>query len=308
MAGRRFGSFIHIGNRMRPVAIIRLDPRRNNVIRRGMIRRKTRIGGKSIVVHLSGSGLSLRVLSTRTRLTRGRGFLHGARIAVRRSGLGGRLRGTRLSISVAHCHHTCGRRGGLCRRGLVTGRRFLGTGRSFRLTDGGCSLIIRHLHRSSVSHAVRVSRVRADLSGVHGGVTLIRRHGRRLGIHSRVSNRLKLLSIILNRGISTKRGVKRVGSLSSCGVRTLVSRRCVSHIGGKLSTAFRHRKSSFRLGMHGICPRIQSNGFHASFIFANRHPSGVHDKRACCVGLRLKRPARDVVVPHKAFFRDAKND
>lgn len=285
---------------------MRLDPRRKNVIRRGIIRRKTRIGGNSIVLHLDGSGLSLRVLGTRSRLTRGRGLLHGARIAVRRSGLGGRARGMRLSVSAHHGRHAFRRCRHLCGRHLVDHRRCLRTGRSCRITRGGRGLVARHLIRSSVCHGVRVSRVRSGLRGVHGGILLVQRQGSGLRIGTAVSKRLKLLSTRLKRGVATKRVIKRVGSLSSFGVRTVVSRRCVSHIAGKLPTAFRHRNSSFGLGIHGICPRIHRKHFHASFVFRNGHPRGVHDKRACCVSLRLNRPARDILVPGNAFFRIAK--
>lgn len=265
------------------------------------------MGGNSIVIGLDGSGLSLRVLGTRDRLTRGRSVLHGARVSVRRSHLGGDGRRLSLSRSIVAGHHSCRRRRTLRGRRLGSHRRCLGTGRSCSLTIGGRTLVDGQLGGSTRLHHSRVSRVNSGLRTVRGGIRLIHRHGRGLGVHDAVSNRVNLLSIRLKRDVRTKRGVKIVGSLDSFGIRTRISRRCVSQMGPKLATAFSRGNGRCLLRIHGICPRMESNEFHVSFVFGNIHPNGVQANRACCMSLRLNRSGRTVVVPGNAFCDMANN-
>lgn len=305
IARGRFGSCIHIVKRMLPDHVVCLSTVRNKEIRRHLRRRKTVMGGKSIVLHLDGPLLGVNVVRDRTSLTCRRGRLHGAHVDVRRRQLDlGRSHVNVRGRFVVGGHH-CKRCGQLVRKRLVTERSCLRTARRCRTMGRRLSMLSRQVHRSDLFHLARVDDLSRGVVGVGQDLTLMQRHLRGLGIGTPVSKRINGLRTRVKRSVSTKRRVNRVVA-TSLGMRTLVSRRCIRHIIRRLPTSFAHSKRGCGLRMAGICPRIGSKRFHASFHFAAKHPRGVQTKRACRVGLRLKSPIGTILVPQKNFFRVAK--
>lgn len=181
--------------------------------------------------------------------------------------------GTRLRISRSRCH--CG----------ATSAR----------------LGVRDLRDSSTVAIVHERLLQGSQRQRRGGLRHSLLQVRRLIMHTPASKRLDFIGIALNRRITTKRGLTRMGIVSRFGIRTSLDRCCMSQIAMNLPTSIACRKGHCTLGIDGIIPRIGSHAFSISLIFAKRVPRGIHLKGDFQMRVRLKRPRRTLMVPHNGF-------
>lgn len=198
----------------------------------------------------------------------------------------------------------------------LSGRRFgvkVGDGTRLRMSRsrcgcglGGATLRVRDLGRSSSMALVHGRLLGGSLRHRDGGLGHTRRQLRSLVVGTPVNNRLDFIGMAPNRRITSKRDVTRVGILSRCGVRASLDRCCVSHVAANLPTAMGCRKGHCPLEVAGMIPRMGSHVFSMSLMFAKRVPRGIHMKGDFQMRVRLNRPRRTVIVPHKGFCRSAK--